>query len=122
MNQKYIVSIGYTKLAFDNAETAMRVYALLTESTPVAEAYIYGSEFKRPESLETVQWVRSEDVEIELKRADTAKFATHLTADEFKEKCRIKPTEIDGEMRVVETEVPPAQIEGPAETEPEEFI
>lgn len=114
MNQKYLITIGYTKLAFNDAETAMRVYALLTESTPVTSAYVYGPEFKKPESLEAVEFVREADnVEIELKRVDGSKFALHLTATEFKEKCRARPSEVDGDARLIDTEFVPAQIEAP---------
>ncbi|HKT98604.1 MAG TPA: hypothetical protein VJS30_19080 [Paraburkholderia sp.] len=113
MNQKYLITVGYTRLAFDNAETAMRAYALLTESTPCDTAYIYGNEYKRPESLEGVEFVRkTDDVEIELKRIDGSKFALHLTENEFKEKCRVRPTEVEGDARLVE-EVLVAKIEGP---------
>lgn len=114
MSPKFIITIGYTKLSFDNAETAMRAYALLTESTPVTTAYVYGSEFKKPESLESVEFVRETDnVAIELKRLDASKFALHFTEAEFKEKCRIQPTEVEGDARLIEVEVPPAQIPAP---------
>jgi hypothetical protein len=114
MNQKYIITIGYTKLVFESPETAMRAYALLTESTPITTAYVYGNEFKKPESLECVEFVREVDnVEIELKRVDSAKFALHLTEAEFKEKCRVRPSEVDGEARLLDVETPPAQIEAP---------
>lgn len=114
MSHKFIITIGYTKLSFDNAETAMRAYALLTESTPVTTAYVYGSEFKKPESLESVEFVRETDnVEIELKRLDASKFALHFTEAEFKEKCRVRPSEVDGEARLLDVDVAPAQIEAP---------
>jgi hypothetical protein len=114
VNQKYIITIGYTKLVFESPETAMRAYALLTESTPITNAYVYGNEFKKPESLEGVEFVREADnVEIELKRVDSAKLALHLTEAEFKEKCRVRPSEVDGEARLLDVETPPAQIEAP---------
>ncbi|MDN7848095.1 hypothetical protein [Burkholderia seminalis] len=114
MKQKYVITIGYTQLAFDEAETAMRAYALLTESTPCSSFHVYGSEYKRPDQYQNVEYVRNTgDVEIELKRVDASKFALDLTDAELREKCRVQPTEVDGEARLVDIEVPPAQIAGP---------
>ncbi|CAJ6110435.1 Uncharacterised protein [Burkholderia pseudomallei] len=119
MHQKFLITIGHHTIAFDSAETAMRAYALLTESTPVRTVHVYGNEFKRPESLENIQYVRNaDDIEIELKRVDASKFALHFTEEEFREKCRIQPTEVEGEARLVEAEMLPAQIEGPGDTAP----
>jgi hypothetical protein len=101
MNQKYIVTIGYTKLAFDDKETAMRLYMLLVDSTPVAHVYSY-SPNKAPESLKDVSFVRAPDVEIELKRVDANQFALHLTESEYVERCKPRPTEVDGEARLIE--------------------
>jgi hypothetical protein len=115
MNQKYLISIGYNiALAFDDKETAMRAYVLLTESTPV-ETFYFGSGFQLPESLKSVSYVRkSGDVEIELKRLDASKFAMHLTEDELREKSRIQPTEVEGEARLIEEAPRAVAIEGPA--------
>lgn len=115
MNQKYLISLSYnTILAFDDKETAMRAYVLLTESTPV-ETFYLGSGFKLPESMKEVTYVRkSNDLEIELKRVDTSKFALHLTEDELREKSRIQPTEVEGEVRLVEEAPRVAVIEGPS--------
>ena len=115
MKQKYVITIGYTHLAFDEAETAMRTYALLTESTPCSSFHVYGSEYKKPEQYQNVEYVRkTDDVEIELKRIDASKFALDLTDAELRDKCRVHPTEIDGDARLVEVEAAPAQIEGPS--------
>ncbi|WP_175770364.1 hypothetical protein [Burkholderia anthina] len=115
MKQKYVITIGYTKLAFDEAETAMRAYALLTESTPCDSFHVYGSEYKKPEQYQDVEYVReTSNVEIELKRVDASKFALDFTDAELREKCRVKPTEVEGDARLVEVEVAPAQIAGPS--------
>jgi hypothetical protein len=114
MKQKYIVSIGYTKLAFDDKESAMRAYMLLTDSVPVTGVYCYAPN-KAPDSLKDVSYVREKDLEIELKRVDAGQFALHLTEDEYREKCKPQPTEVDGEMRVVEEVKPAPALEGPAD-------
>lgn len=101
MNQKYIVTIGYTKLAFDDKETAMRLYMQLVESTPVTTVYCYG-ENKAPDSLKDVGFVRAPEIEIELKRVDGNQFALHLTESEYQERCKPRPTEVDGEARLIE--------------------
>jgi hypothetical protein len=115
VNQKYLISLGYnTILAFDDKETAMRAYVLLTESTPV-ETFYLGSGFKLPESMKEVSYVRkNSDLDIELKRVDNSKFAMHLTEDELREKSRIQPTEVEGEVRLVEEAPRVAAIEGPS--------
>lgn len=115
MNQKYLISLGYnTILAFDDKETAMRAYVLLTESTPV-ETFYFGSGFKLPESLKDVSYVRkSSDLDIELKRVDASKFAFHLTEDELREKSRIQPNEVDVEARLIEEAPQVAAIAGPS--------
>jgi hypothetical protein len=123
MNQKYLISLGYnTILAFDDKETAMRAYVLLTESTPV-ENFYFGSGFKLPESMKEVAYVRkSSDLEIELKRVDNCKFALHLTEEELREKSRIQPTEVEGEVRLIEEAPIVVSIEGPAgDTQDDEF-
>lgn len=101
-SSKFLVTVGYTKLAFDDREAAMKLYALLTESTPVKTFWL-GSECTVPESLKNIDFVREDrDVEIELKRVDANKFAIQFTEEEFKAKCMLQPTEVDGEARVVE--------------------
>lgn len=113
-NHKFVVSIGYTKLAFDDKETAMRLYALLTESTPVTNVYCYGAGEKAPESLKDVSFAREEsNVEIELKRYPANNFALHLTETEYKARCKAQPAEVDGEARLIEEEQV-AALEGPA--------
>lgn len=101
-----IVKVSYTELVFDSAEKALRFYAMLTEATPVTNPpYFYGSEanqFKVPDSLKHIERVRASDVDIELKQVDDSKLALHWTQDEFKEKCRVQPTEIDGDARLLE--------------------
>jgi hypothetical protein len=116
MKQKYMVSIGYTKLAFDDKESAMRAYMLLTDSVPVTCVYCYAPN-KAPDSLKDVSYVRGKDVEIELKRVDANHFATHLTEDEYSEKCKPQPTEVDGEMRLVEEIKPAPALEGPTDAD-----
>jgi hypothetical protein len=77
--------------------------------------YCYG-ENKAPESLKDICYVRStSDVEIELKREDGKKFATHLTEEEYREKCKPRQTEIDGDARLIEECAPVRLIDGPPE-------
>jgi len=66
-----------------------------------------------------VEFVREVDnVEIELKRVDSAKFALHLTEAEFKEKCRVQPSEVEGDARLIEEPPTVQAIEGPSADEP----
>ena len=105
MAKRTIVKIGYTNIVFDDAETGLRFYAMLTKGTPVTTIpYIpyNGTEFKVPPSLEEIAWVRDNDADVELKQVDETKFALHWTEAEFKEKCRVQPTEIDGHAQLVE--------------------
>jgi hypothetical protein len=112
MNQKYIITIGYTKLAFDDREIAMRAYAMLMDSTPITSASCYPH--TPPESMKSIDWVREAgNTEIELKRVDASKFALHMTDSEYREKCKPRPTEIDGEARLVD-ESRVAAIAGPS--------
>ena len=114
--QKYLVTVGYTTLAFDDRELAMRLYGLLTESTPVTSVYCYG-DMKAPDSLKGVSYVRkTDDVAIELTRVDASTFALHLTEAEYHEKCKVRPTELEVEMRLVE-EVQVRAIAGPDDGE-----
>lgn len=113
MKHKFVVKIGYTSLAFDSAETAMRVYALLTESTPVTTIYCP----ERPEALKGIQFVRETDAEIEMTRLDATKFMLNVTEAEFKEKCKPRPTEVEGEMLLVEEVKPAPALEGPTDAD-----
>lgn len=110
MNQKYIVTIGYMKLAFDDQETAIRAYALITQSTPITTASCYPH--TAPESLKKIDYVRdTSNIEVELKRVDASKFALHMTEDEYKERCKPQPTDVEGEARLLDE--PVAQIAAP---------
>jgi hypothetical protein len=116
MTQKYIITIGYQKLVFESPETAMRVYALLTESTPIKSASCYPN--TPPESLKPIDWVRDASCcEIELKRVDASKFALHMTNEEYCEKCKPRPTEVDGEARLIEEESEPRALAAPTDEE-----
>jgi hypothetical protein len=114
MNQKYLVSIGYIKLAFDDKETAMRLYAHLLDSVPVAPVYCYGADMKAPESLKGVSYVREDsNAEIKLERVDASQFAIHLTQDEYRQKCKVQPTEVDVEAILVEEAPAMVALEAP---------
>lgn len=121
MNQKYLITIGYMKLAFDDKESAMRAYLMFTDAVPVTSTYCYAPN-KAPDSLKDVSYVRDAEVEIELKRVDANQFAIHLTEAEYKEKCKPQPTEVEGEARLVEEVKPAPALEGPADAFDEDTI
>lgn len=97
----YLVSIGYHKLAFKDKDSAMELYRLLSDSVPVTSFYFGTLEVTVPEHLKNIDLVRESDVEIELKRVDASRISD-LTKEEFKEKCKPVPTEIDGEVSLVD--------------------
>lgn len=113
MPRKFIVQVGYTRLAFDEQEDALRTYAMISTATPCTHVYCYGADQKAPESLEKVSLVRDADVELKLETIDASAFALHLTAEEYREKCKVQPTEIDGDARLVEVGATPAALAGP---------
>jgi hypothetical protein len=90
---KYVVTIGYLPFVFEDKETALRFYALASESIPAESVSSYGEPLT-PEHLKKVRYVRDAGrISLELKRHSHAEFALDMTATDFREALRPGPVD-----------------------------